>query len=49
MLEQAAKKINEASDFIKQVETTSNNPVLPVLKERLWKISDMLEKLATTH
>jgi len=48
-LEKASKKLNEASDLIQQVEATSNHPLLPKIKERLWQLSDMLEKVATTH
>ena len=45
-LEEASKKINQASDLIKQAESQSDNPVLPIIKEKLWKVSDMLEKIA---
>lgn len=45
-LELASKKLNEASDLIKQAETISNNHMLTVIKERLWRLSDMLEKIA---
>jgi hypothetical protein len=48
-LEQASKKLNEASDLIKQAESVSNQPVLTVIKERLWRLSDMLEKIASGY
>jgi hypothetical protein len=51
LLQDAAKKLNEANDLIKQAETRTNpiKPELASIKERLWKLSDMLEKIALTY